>query len=70
MNIKIMKPNKENLTNYVTLGSVFIFIALFDLLTNSFLNWNFTDFLPDKFSYFTPFIFGILGLYLNSIEIT
>ncbi|MDA9073335.1 amino acid ABC transporter permease [Pelagibacteraceae bacterium] len=68
MNIKIMKPNKENLTNYVTLGSVFIFIALFDLLTNSFLNWNFTDFLPDKFSYFTPFIFGILGLYLIRIE--
>ncbi|MDC3232682.1 amino acid ABC transporter permease [Pelagibacteraceae bacterium] len=68
MNTKIMKPNKENLINYVTLGSVFIFIALFDLLTNSFLNWNFTDFLPDKFSYFTPFIFGILGLYLIRIE--
>ena len=68
MNTKILKPNKENLTNYVALGSVFISIALLDLLTNSFLNWNFTDFLPDKFSYFTPFIFGILGLYLIRIE--
>ncbi|MDB9706120.1 amino acid ABC transporter permease [Pelagibacteraceae bacterium] len=68
MNINLLKPKKENLTNYVTLGSFFIFISLFDLLTNAFLEWNFTGFLPDKFSYFTPLMFGVLGLYLIRID--
>ena len=35
MNINLLKPKKENLTNYVTSGSFFIFISLFDLLTNA-----------------------------------
>ena len=68
MNINILKPKKENLTNYIVLGGFFIFIALLDLLTNVFFNWNFTGFLPAKFSYFTPLIFGTLGLYLIRIE--
>ena len=68
MNINLLKPKKENLTNYVTLGSFFIFISLFDLLTNAFLEWNFTGFLPGKFSYFTPLMFGVLGLYLIRID--
>ena len=68
MNINLLKPKKENLTNYVTLGSFFIFISLFDLLTNAFLEWNFTGFLPDKFSYFTPLMFGVLGLYLIRVD--
>jgi general L-amino acid transport system permease protein len=68
MNINLLKPKKENLTNYVTSGSFFIFISLFDLLTNAFLEWNFTGFLPDKFSYFTPLMFGVLGLYLIRID--
>jgi general L-amino acid transport system permease protein len=68
MNINILKPKKENLTNYIVLGGFFIFIALLDLLTNVFFNWNFTGFLPTKFSYFTPLIFGTLGLYLIRIE--
>ena len=68
MNIKLLKPKKENLANCVALGSFFIFISLFDLLTNIFLNWNFTGFLPDKLSYFTPLMFGVLGLYLIRID--
>ena len=68
MNINILKPKKENLTNYIVLGGFFIFIALLDLLTNVFFNWNFTGFLPTKFSYFTPLISGTLGLYLIRIE--
>ena len=68
MNINILKPKKENLTNYIVLGGFFVFIALLDLLTNVFFNWNFTGFLPAKFSYFTPLIFGTLGLYLIRIE--
>ena len=68
MNINILKPKKENLTNYVVTGGFFVIIALFDLLTNVFLNWNFTGFLPAKLSYLTPLIFGISGLYLIRIE--
>jgi general L-amino acid transport system permease protein len=68
MNINILKPKKENLTNYIVLGGFFVFIALLDLLTNVFFNWNFTGFLPANFSYFTPLIFGTLGLYLIRIE--
>ena len=62
MNIDIFKPKKENLISNVSAGSFLIFIALLDLLTNSFLDFNFTSFLPSKLSYLTPLIFGILGL--------
>ena len=66
-NISI-KPNKENLTTYVGLGSFFIFIGLIDLLGYTFLNFNLTEFLPRKLSFFSPLILGTLGLYLIRIE--
>ena len=68
MNFTLLKPNKENLSSFVTIGSFLIFIALFDFLTNTFLSWNLTGFLPDKISYFTPLILGVGGLYLIRIE--
>ena len=68
MNINIFKPNKANLTSYILSSFFLILIALFDLLTNTFLNTNFTGFLPEKMSSFTPLIFGLLGLHLIRIE--
>ena len=68
MSINFIKPNKENLINFVSIGSFFIFIGFTDFLTNTFLNFNFTAFLPEGFSYFTPIIFGLIGLYLIRIE--
>ncbi len=68
MNINIFKPNKANLTSYILSGFFLVLIALFDLLTNTFLNTNFTGFLPEKMSSFTPLIFGLLGLHLIRIE--
>ena len=68
MNINIFKPKKENLISNVSAGSFLIFIALLDLLTNSFLDFNFTSFLPSKLSYLTPLIFGILGLHFIRID--
>ena len=68
MSINFIKPNKENLINFVSIGSFFIFIGFTDFLTNTFLNLNFTAFLPEGFSYFTPIIFGLIGLYLIRIE--
>ena len=64
----IIKPNKENLTSYVTLGVIFIIISFFDVLLNTFIDFNLTNFLPNRLSYFAPLIFGVLGLYFIRIE--
>ena len=68
MTMYLIKPNKENLTSFVGTGTFFIFICLVDFLTNTFLDINFTGFLPEGLSYFTPIIFGLIGLYLIRIE--
>ena len=68
MNINLVKPNKENLTSFVSIGSFLFLIGFFDFFINTFFNWNFTGFLPDKLSYFIPLIFGIIGFYLIRIE--
>ena len=64
----LIKPNKENLTTFVSLGSSLIFICFADLLTSTFLNINFTGFLPGNLSFFTPLVLGTIGLYLIRIE--
>ena len=64
----LIKPNKENLTTFVSLGSSLIFICFADLLASSFLNINFTGFLPGNLSFFTPLVLGTIGLYLIRIE--
>ena len=64
----IIKPNKENLTSYVTLGVILIIISFFDVLLNTFIDFNLTNFLPNRLSYFAPLIFGVLGLYFIRIE--
>jgi len=68
MNKNLFKPNKTYLTNYVSCGAFLVFLALFDLLTNTFLSINFTGYLPKKLSFFTPLLFGLTGLYLIRIE--
>ena len=64
----LIKPNKENLTRFVTIGGILVFIGFFDVLVNTFLNINLTDFLPSKLSYLAPLIIGTLGLYFIRIE--
>tara|TARA_A100001011_G_scaffold314122_1_gene332189 strand:+ start:43 stop:1299 length:1257 start_codon:yes stop_codon:yes gene_type:complete len=64
----LFKPSKQNLTISVTLGSLFVLIGFLDVLAYSFLNLNFTGFLPNKLSYFAPLILGTIGLYLIRIE--
>ena len=64
----LIKPTKDNLTSFVTLGGFLVFISFFDVLANTFLNLNFTSFLPSKLSYFAPLIFGTIGLYFIRIE--
>ena len=68
MNIKLIKPNKENLNTFVSIGSFFILLGFFDFFANTFLNFNFTGFLPGGVSYFMPVILGVFGLHLIRIE--
>ena len=64
----LIKPNKENIVTFVSLGGSLILVGFVDLLANTFLNINFSGFLPGNISFFTPLILGILGLYLIRIE--
>ncbi len=68
MNMNIIKPKKEKLASFVAIGGFFTLIGLLDVLTNTFLDWNFTGFLPGNLSFFAPLILGVLGLYLIRIE--
>ncbi len=64
----IIKPNKENLTTFVSVGGFFILISFIDVLMNTFLDLNITSFFPEKLSFFMPLILGIIGLYLIRID--
>ena len=46
MNLIILKPNKENLQTYLVLGVMLLSIGFFDIISNTFLNFNMTRFLP------------------------
>ena len=68
MKLNLVKPNKENLNTFVTLGSVLILLGFFDFLANTFLDLNFTGFLPGGLSFLTPIIIGVIGLHFIRIE--
>ena len=68
MKLNLAKPDKENLNTFVTLGSVLILIGFFDFLANTFLDLNFTRFLPGGLSFLTPIIIGVIGLHFIRIE--
>ena len=68
MNLNMIQPNKEKLTMFLTLGIGLILISLIDVLSNTFLDWNLTGFLPNILSYFAPVIIGTIGFYLIRIE--
>ena len=68
MKLNLAKPNKENLNTFVAIGSVLIVVGFFDFLANTFLDFNFTGFLPGGLSFFTPVILGVIGLHFIRIE--
>ena len=67
-NINILKPNKKNLYLFLVLGSLFFVLGIFDFSLNNFYEKNITGFLPGFISFFTPLIFGMIGLYFIRIE--
>jgi general L-amino acid transport system permease protein len=68
MNLITLKPNKENLQTYLVLGIIFLSIGFFDIIGNTFLNFNMTGFLPSVISYLSPLTLGTLGLHFIRIE--
>ena len=68
MKLNLVKPNKENLNTFVTLGSVLILVGFFDFLANTFLDLDLTGFLPGGLSFLTPIIIGVIGLHFIRIE--
>ena len=66
--INILKPNKNNLNLFLVLGGLFFTLGILDFCLNNFLEKNITSFLPRFISFFTPLIFGMIGLHLIRIE--
>ena len=67
-NINFLKPNRENLNLFLIFGSLFFVLGLIDFCLNNFYETNITGFLPGFVSFFTPLIFGMIGLHLIRIE--
>jgi len=61
-NLTLLKPNKESLNLYISLGAVFFALGVADVTFNIF------GFLPAWFSFFVPLAFCFLGLHLIRIE--
>ena len=68
MTLNILKPNKENLQNYLTIGIFLLLLGFYDIFSSTFLNVNITGFLPSIISYLSPLILGTLGLHFIRIE--
>jgi len=68
MNLNLIKPNKENLYTYLTIGISLLGIGFIDILINTFLNLNITGFFPSVISYLTPLLLGAFGLHFIRIE--
>ena len=66
--INLLKPNKENLNIFLILGTLFFSLGIFDFCLNNFQGKNITSFLPGFVSFFTPLIFGMIGLFFIRIE--
>ena len=66
--LNFLKPNKQNLSTYLYIGSFLFFIAVFDVFLTSFFKTNITSFLPNILSFLLPLILGTIGLHLIRIE--
>ena len=66
--INFLKPNKDNLTTFLYIGSFLFVFSVIDVFLNSFFSLNITGFLPSSLSFIIPIILGFIGLYFIRIE--
>jgi len=64
----LRKPSREKLNLFVPIGIFLLSLGLIDITFNSLFDVNITSFFPRVLNYFTPLIFGFLGLYYLRIE--
>ena len=62
------KPSRKKFNLFVPLGIFLLSLGLIDVAFNSLFDVNITSFFPRGLNYFTPLIFGFLGLYYLRIE--
>ena len=68
-NFNLLKSKYQKSRNFsLTLGTLFFFLGIFDFCLNNFLGTNITSFLPRFINFFTPLIFGVIGLHFIRIE--
>ncbi len=68
--LNLLKPDLNNMNNYIYAGSFLLFISIFDVFLNAFFSLNVTSFLPQTISFILPLCFGLLGLHFIRIEFT
>ena len=62
------KPNKQNINLFMLIGSALFLLSIIDVSLNSFFEINITFFLPKWLNYFTPLLFGFLGMHYVRID--
>jgi len=67
-NFNFINPSKENLIPNLYIGLFLVTFSFIDVFLNSLFKVNLISFLPLIFSFFLPFIFGMIGLHLIRIE--
>ena len=63
VNVDILKPNKQKINLFLLIGLIFFSLGIVDFCLSNFYEKNITGFLPGFISFFTPLIFGMIGLY-------
>ncbi|WP_415309215.1 amino acid ABC transporter permease [Candidatus Pelagibacter sp. Uisw_099_02] len=68
-NFDLLKfKHQKNRNISLIVGTLLFFLGIFDFCLNNFLGTNITSFLPRFINFFTPLIFGVIGLHLIRIE--
>ncbi len=61
-------PTRDKLNLFVSIGIFLIVLGFLDIIINTYFEINLTSFLPGWLNYFTPLIFGFIGLHYIRIE--
>jgi len=61
-------PSRDKLNLFISIGTFLFVLGIADVILNSFFEINITSILPRLFNYFTPLIFGFIGLHYIRIE--
>ena len=64
----LTKPTRDKLNLFLPLGISLTAIGFLDIILSTYFKINLTSFFPIWISYFTPLIFGFIGLHYIRIE--